>query len=71
MCLFMSLFPANQRKAGGGRGRNKVARETSLGVLQTSEILKRVTVQMSQVWIKGICPFPLIYKLVKSYFVAC
>ena len=41
MCLFMSLFPAHQRKAGGGRGRNKVTRETSLGVLQTSEILKR------------------------------
>jgi len=37
----MSLFWVHQRKAGGGRGRNKVARETSLGVLQTSEILKR------------------------------
>ena len=71
MCLFMTLLPAHQQKAGGGRGRNKVARETNLGVLQTSEILKREIVQMSQVWIKGFFPFPLIYKLVKSYFVAC
>lgn len=71
MCLFMSLFPADQRKAGGGRGRSKVARKTSSGVQQTPEIPKRDRVKMVSGWDHCICPFPLIYKLVKSYFVAC
>lgn len=41
MCLFMSLFADDQRKARGGRRKYKVARETSHGAQEGLEILNR------------------------------